>query len=116
MAAFPEENLAVLGLSTKTGGNIAQRADCDVEPNKGVIDSAAALEGARAILVERFREDAMLIGTLREEVWSRGRLTRDCEAIFRFDPNGHYAFTPDFVLPDAVSGHPPSKARQPEFM
>ncbi|HVI64143.1 MAG TPA: Tex-like N-terminal domain-containing protein, partial [Bradyrhizobium sp.] len=45
-----------------------------VEPNKGVIDSAAALEGARAILVERFREDAMLIGTLREEVWSRGRL------------------------------------------
>src|SRR6516225_5892275 len=34
-----------------------------VEPNKGVIDSAAALEGARAILVERFSEDAMLIGT-----------------------------------------------------
>ena len=33
-----------------------------VEPNKGVIDSAAALEGARAILVERFSEDAMLIG------------------------------------------------------
>ena len=45
-----------------------------VEPNKGVIDSAAALEGARAILVERFSEDAMLIGSLREEVWSRGCL------------------------------------------
>jgi uncharacterized protein len=45
-----------------------------VEPNKGVIDSAAALEGARAILVERLSEDAMLIGSLREEVWSRGRL------------------------------------------
>jgi uncharacterized protein len=45
-----------------------------VEPNKGVIDSAAALEGARAILVERLSEDAMLIGTLREEVWSRGRI------------------------------------------
>jgi uncharacterized protein len=45
-----------------------------VEPSKGVIDSAAALEGARAILVERFTEDATLIGTLREEVWSRGRL------------------------------------------
>ena len=44
------------------------------EPNKGVMDAAAALEGARAILVERFSEDAMLIGTLREEVWSRGRL------------------------------------------
>ena len=37
-------------------------------------DSTAALEGARAILVERFTEDATLIGTLREEVWSRGRL------------------------------------------
>jgi protein Tex len=45
-----------------------------VEPNKGVMDTAAALEGARAILVERFSEDAMLIGSLREEVWSRGRL------------------------------------------
>jgi len=39
-----------------------------------VIDSTAALEGARAILVERFSEDATLIGTLREQVWSRGRL------------------------------------------
>jgi uncharacterized protein len=45
-----------------------------VEPDKGVIDSAAALEGARAILVERFSEDATLIGALREEVWSRGRI------------------------------------------
>src|SRR5205823_2646924 len=30
--------------------------------------------GARAILIERFAEDATLIGALREEVWSRGRL------------------------------------------
>ena len=46
-----------------------------LEPNKGVMDPAAALEGARAILVERLSEDAMLIGTLREEVWSHGRLS-----------------------------------------
>src|SRR5580704_15731718 len=39
-----------------------------------VTDATAALEGARAILVERFSEDASLIGTLREEVWLRGRL------------------------------------------
>jgi uncharacterized protein len=45
-----------------------------IEPSKGVSDATAALEGARAILVERFAEDATLIGTLREEVWSRGRL------------------------------------------
>jgi protein Tex len=46
-----------------------------IEASKGVIDAAAALEGARAILVERFAEDATLIGTLREEVWLRGRLS-----------------------------------------
>jgi uncharacterized protein len=45
-----------------------------VEPSKGVMDSTAALEGARAILIERFTEDATLVGTLREEVWSRGHL------------------------------------------
>jgi protein Tex len=45
-----------------------------VDASKGVTDSTAALEGARAILIERFAEDATLIGTLREEVWSRGRL------------------------------------------
>jgi protein Tex len=45
-----------------------------VDPERGVPDAAAALEGARAILVERFAEDADLIGTLREQMWSRGRL------------------------------------------
>jgi protein Tex len=45
-----------------------------VDVSKGVIDSTAALAGARAILVERFAEDATLIGTLREAVWARGRL------------------------------------------
>ncbi|HZS21983.1 MAG TPA: Tex-like N-terminal domain-containing protein, partial [Pseudonocardiaceae bacterium] len=45
-----------------------------VNPEAGVADAAAALEGARAILVERFAEDADLIGDLREQMWSRGRL------------------------------------------
>ncbi|WP_395107190.1 Tex family protein [Actinomadura sp. SCN-SB] len=45
-----------------------------VDPEKGVADEAAALEGARAILVERFAEDADLIGGLRERMWSRGRV------------------------------------------
>jgi protein Tex len=45
-----------------------------VDPEKQVADPAAALEGARAILVERFSEDADLIGSLREEMWSIGRL------------------------------------------
>ncbi|MGI5287667.1 Tex family protein [Nonomuraea polychroma] len=41
---------------------------------EGVADTGAALEGARAILIERFAEDADLIGELREQFWSRGRL------------------------------------------
>src|SRR6266542_1733753 len=45
-----------------------------VDDGKGVADVPAALEGARAILVERFAEDADLIGSLRERMWSRGRL------------------------------------------
>ncbi|MFI7078732.1 Tex family protein [Micromonospora sp. NPDC049903] len=45
-----------------------------VDADKGVADAAAALDGARAILIERFAEDADLIGTLREQMWSRGRL------------------------------------------
>jgi protein Tex len=45
-----------------------------VAADKGVPDVPAALEGARAILVERFAEDADLIGDLRERLWTRGRL------------------------------------------
>jgi uncharacterized protein len=43
-----------------------------VDAGKQVADTAAALDGARAILVERFAEDADLIGTLREQMWSNG--------------------------------------------
>lgn len=46
-----------------------------VNAEKQVADAAAALEGARAILVERFGEDADLIGSLREQVWASGLLT-----------------------------------------
>ncbi|HEY0495277.1 MAG TPA: Tex family protein [Kutzneria sp.] len=45
-----------------------------VDAEKGVADAAAALEGARAILVERFGEDADLIGALREQMWTRGAM------------------------------------------
>ncbi|MCL2552275.1 MAG: RNA-binding transcriptional accessory protein [Actinomycetia bacterium] len=45
-----------------------------VDAGKGVEDAAAALDGARAILAERFSEDADLVGELRTRMWSRGRL------------------------------------------
>jgi protein Tex len=40
--------------------------------SENVADEGAALDGARAILVERFAEDADLIGELRERMWGRG--------------------------------------------
>ncbi|MEY6431785.1 Tex family protein [Thioalkalicoccus limnaeus] len=45
-----------------------------VDPAKGVPDVAAALEGARQILMERFAEDPELTGRLREYLWEQGRL------------------------------------------
>ncbi|MDB1089769.1 Tex family protein [Streptomyces sp. ACA25] len=45
-----------------------------VDPEKGVPDTDAALQGARAVLTERFGEDADLLGELREEMWTKGRL------------------------------------------
>lgn len=45
-----------------------------INADKQVADAAAALDGARAILVERFAEDADLIGILREKMWSEGVL------------------------------------------
>ncbi|MFB6415163.1 MULTISPECIES: Tex family protein [Bradyrhizobium] len=49
-------------------------AESFVNAEKGVADAAAALDGARAILVERFDEDADLIGALREEMWTNARM------------------------------------------
>lgn len=60
--------LADPGLDPQTVA--AGYADAD----KGVEDAAAALEGARSILTERFSEDADLVGELRTRMWSRGRL------------------------------------------
>ncbi|MEI6245687.1 MAG: Tex-like N-terminal domain-containing protein, partial [Acidobacteriota bacterium] len=45
-----------------------------VDAEKGVADAAAALEGARWILIERFAEDAELIGGLRELLWAQGQI------------------------------------------
>jgi uncharacterized protein len=41
---------------------------------ENVADAPAALEGARAILAERFSEDADLVGQLRERMWGSGRM------------------------------------------
>jgi len=45
-----------------------------VDADKGVADVKAALDGARQILMERFAEDAELLGGLRDHLWDTGVL------------------------------------------
>src|SRR5262249_19321422 len=68
------------------------------QPRNGAGDASAAVEGARAILVERFAEDGTLIGTLREEVWSRGRLCSRVHA-GKAEPGAKFADYFDFSEP-----------------
>ncbi|MFI3199645.1 MAG: Tex family protein [Methylococcaceae bacterium] len=43
-----------------------------IDAEKGVPDTAAALDGARQIIMERISEDAELLAELRERVWQKG--------------------------------------------
>ncbi|MER6153386.1 Tex family protein, partial [Streptomyces hirsutus] len=63
------------GLLGDPGVDPLAAAAAFVDADKGVADPQAALDGARAVLTERFSEDADLIGELRERMWVRGRLT-----------------------------------------
>ena len=45
-----------------------------IDAEKGVPDTAAALDGARQIIMERISEDAELLAELRERVWQKGIL------------------------------------------
>ncbi|WP_406718643.1 RNA-binding transcriptional accessory protein [Streptomyces althioticus] len=62
------------GLLADPGVEPLAAAAAFVDADKGVADPQAALDGARAVLTERFSEDADLIGELRERMWARGRL------------------------------------------
>jgi len=62
------------GLLGDPSVNPSAAAAAFIDGEKGVDDADAALAGARAILTERFGEDADLIGELRELLWQRGRL------------------------------------------
>ncbi|MDD1522531.1 MULTISPECIES: Tex family protein [Bradyrhizobium] len=61
-------------LMAEPGNDPKVVAEGFINAEKGVADAAAALDGARAILVERFDEDADLIGSLREEMWTNARM------------------------------------------
>ena len=61
-------------LIAESGNDPKIVAEGFINAEKGVADAVAALDGARAILVERFDEDADLIGVLREEMWTNARM------------------------------------------
>jgi len=56
-----------------------QQAAAFVKPDAAATVEVA-LDGARAILVERFAEDAELIGRLREDFWTRGKIAASVRA------------------------------------
>ena len=45
-----------------------------VDAEKGIADVRAALDGARAILMESIAEDAYLVGELRDWMWAKGQI------------------------------------------
>jgi len=45
-----------------------------VDAQKNIADTKAALDGARAIVLEEIAEDATLVGSLREWLWERGQI------------------------------------------
>ncbi|SFN24604.1 uncharacterized protein SAMN05660284_01004 [Formivibrio citricus] len=56
------------------GLNPEAEAAAYVNAEKGVADVKAALDGARAILMEQFSEDAGLIGELRDYLWNQAHV------------------------------------------
>jgi len=71
-----EAGLEPLALAILANPTLKPEAEASkfVNAEKAIADADAALEGARHILMERFAEDAKLVGNLREKLWSGGVL------------------------------------------
>ena len=63
-----------LGLREDPGQVPETLAESFVDADKGVADTRAALDGARAILMELIAEDAALVGELRDWLWAQGQI------------------------------------------
>ncbi|NBC22191.1 MAG: S1 RNA-binding domain-containing protein, partial [Gammaproteobacteria bacterium] len=77
LEALADELLAQPGLDAEQAAAAYLREPFTSEAgdNPGVADTAAALEGARWIVMERFSEDAELLAALRSYLWEHGVLT-----------------------------------------
>lgn len=65
------EPLAI-GLLEDANQSPEEFANSFIDKDNGVEDAAAALDGARQILMEKFAEEASLLGELREYLWQGG--------------------------------------------
>jgi uncharacterized protein len=63
-----------LGLRSDPTQSPEAFAESFVDAEKGVADVRAALDGARAILMESIAEDAHLVGELRDWMWAQGQI------------------------------------------
>ncbi|HVC15806.1 MAG TPA: Tex family protein [Rhodanobacter sp.] len=63
-----------LGLREDPTQSPEMLAEGFVDAGKGIADVRAALDGARAILMESIAEDAQLVGELRDWLWAQGQI------------------------------------------
>ncbi|WP_434629067.1 Tex family protein [Chromobacterium sp. CV08] len=82
-------------------------AETYVNAEAGVADAKAALDGARAILIERFAEDAELLGQLREKLWNEGELAA---AVVAGKENEGAKFSDYFDHREAIKAMPSHRA------
>lgn len=69
-----EHGLAPLAEALLNQPQLNPEAEAQNYLNENVADSKAALDGARAILMEQFAEDATLIGHLRDKLWRESEI------------------------------------------
>ncbi len=76
----------------------------------GFADTHAVLDGVRDLLAERWAEDAVLVGTLREWLWTEGRLRS--QRVDSKDPNApdHAKFRDYFDYDEPISRVPSHRA------
>ena len=78
-----------------------------IDADKGIADAAAALDGARQILMERFAEDAELIGQLRSHFWENAQL---CAKVIEGKENEGAKFSDYFDKAEAIKAIPSHRA------
>lgn len=98
--------LAML-LLQQTGSDPNLLAQEYLNPEKQIVDSESALEGARQILMEHFSEDAQLLGELRDYTWQQARINSLSNA--STDPDAE-KFRDYFDFSEAVKTIPSHRA------